>query len=309
MPDVVITEFMDADVVAGLQDDFDVHYDADLAGQSSRIAALVTDARALIVRNKTDVDRELLGAAPMLRVIGRLGVGLDNIDLEACNDRGIEVFPATGANAESVAEYVVGALFTLLRPALIRSESVMAGAWPRQESIGAELRGKRLGLVGFGGIARLVAVKARALGMRVAATDPFVADDDSAWDLAESAELSDLLTWADAVSLHVPLVAETHHLVDEAALALMKPTAVIVNTSRGGIVDEAALATALRSKQLGGAALDVFEHEPLGSDSVLAGVPNLVATPHIAGLTIESQQRVSRQTAANVRRVLTGDGS
>ncbi|MCP3973038.1 MAG: hydroxyacid dehydrogenase [bacterium] len=306
MPDVVITEFMDADAIAGLQSQFDVHYDAELAESPHRIAVLVAGARALIVRNKTSVDRGLLDAAPHLIVVGRLGVGLDNIDLEACDERGIVVLSATGANANSVAEYVIGAMFTSMRPALTGSARVLSGQWPRQDSIGFELAGKRLGLIGFGGIARLVAAKARALGLEVCATDPFVKPDDPAWKLANSADLPDLLASSDFVSLHVPLVAETRHLLDQGALALMKPTAVVINTSRGGIVDEAALAGALRSGRLGGAALDVFEDEPLGSDSQLRNAPNLIATPHIAGLTAESQRQVSHMTAQNVRRALAG---
>ncbi|MCP5066042.1 MAG: hydroxyacid dehydrogenase, partial [bacterium] len=290
MPDVVITEFMDADAITTLQGDFDVYYDADLAAFPERIAELTATARGLIVRNKTSVDRGLLEAAPHLVVVGRLGVGLDNIDLEACKQRGIAVFPATGANANSVAEYVIAAMFTSMRPALTGSGRVLSGEWPRQDSIGLELAGKRLGLIGFGGIARLVAAKAAALGLEVCATDPFVAPDDPAWELADSVDLPDLLTSSDFVSLHVPLVAETRHLLDPEALALMKPTAVVINTSRGGIVDETALADALRSGRLGGAALDVFENEPLGNESELRDTPNLIATPHIAGLTAESQR-------------------
>ena len=308
MAQVVITEFMDGRAVEDLAADFDVHYDPELAERPASIPAVLGDALALIVRNKTIVDAALLDAGPQLQAIGRLGVGLDNIDTAACSLRDIAVFPATGANAESVAEYVIGALLVLSRPALTATDRVRSGDWPRRESIGGELSGKQMGLVGLGGIARLVAVKAAALGMRVMAFDPFLNEEDSAWRLAVRTPLRQLLETSDAISLHVPLGDSTHRLIDSAALAAMKPSALLVNTARGGIVDEAAVAAALEAGRLGGAALDVFESEPLAgaSAAILAGAPNLILTPHIAGLTVESQARVSAVTAENVRRALRG---
>ena len=306
MPDVVISEFMDAEAVAGLAGDFDVHYDPDLVDDLDGLAGLLADARALIVRNRTQVRSELLEAAPALVVVGRLGVGLDNIDTEACAQRNVSVRTAGAANANAVAEYVLAACFGLLRPALLGSERVAEGSWPRQEMTGSELSGRRLGLVGLGGIARLVAAKAVALGMTVAAYDPLLAVEDEAWQLAERLEFQPLLAAADVISLHVPLLDSTRHLVDESAVAVMPDHAILINTARGGIVDEAAVLSALREGTLGGAALDVFENEPVGPDQRdrFADVPNLILTPHIAGLTEESQQRVGEVTAANVRTAL-----
>jgi (S)-sulfolactate dehydrogenase len=306
LPEIVITEFMDEAAVADLGRDHEVCYDASLVDHPHELAALLADARALVVRNRTQVRGAVLEAAPRLVVVGRLGVGLDNIDLAACAARGIEVCPATGANDVSVAEYVITAVLVLLRGAWFATAEVAAGAWPRTRLMGREAGGRRLGLVGFGAIARETARRARALGMTVAAFDPFVAVDDPAWreHAVERLELAALLATSDAVSLHVPLTDATRDLIDAAALARMKPGAVLVNAARGGVVDEAALAAALRAGALGGAALDVFATEPLPAGSPLAGVPNLILTPHIAGVTEDSNIRVSAVTAANVRRVL-----
>ncbi|MBT8191811.1 MAG: hydroxyacid dehydrogenase, partial [Acidimicrobiia bacterium] len=306
MAEIVISEFMDEDAVAGLQADFDVHYDPNLVDAPEDLAGLLSDARALVVRNRTQVRPDLLAAAPRLEVVGRLGVGLDNIDVDACRERSVEVRTAGAANANAVAEYVMGAAFALVRGALLASIRVAEGVWPRQEMVGTELAGRRMGLVGLGGIARLVATKAAALGMDVIAHDPILPADDPAWHLATSVEQGTLLGEADIISLHVPLLDSTRHLIGPGAIAAMKPEAIVINTSRGGIVDEDALLAALRSGRLGGAALDVFETEPVGPDQHerFAGVPNLILTPHIAGLTEESQRRVGEVTAENVRDVL-----
>lgn len=302
---IVITEFMDRAAVDGLGADFDVHYDSELVDRPDELRTRLGDCRALIVRNRTRVDDALLAAAPALRVVGRLGVGLDNIDLDACAARGISVLPATGANTVAVAEYVIAALLLLVRGSYRASDRVLAGEWPRRQLVGGELSGRTLGLVGYGAIARAVAERARALGMRIAAHDPLLAADDPAWSgVQRCADLPELLGLGDALSLHVPLTPRTRRLIDAGALAAMKPGAVLINTARGGVVDEPALAEALRSGRLGGAALDVFEREPLPAGSVLVDVPNLILTPHIAGVTAEANVRVSAVTAANVRRAL-----
>jgi (S)-sulfolactate dehydrogenase len=267
----------------------------------------LADTDALIVRNRTQVDADLLVAAPRLRVVGRLGVGLDNIDVPACQARAIEVFPATGANALAVAEYVIATVMTLLRGAYLSSAEVALGKWPRpQLSQGRETAGRTLGLVGFGGIGQLTAKLAQALGMHVLAYDPLLPPDAPLWAASGVVrrDLDELLAQADAVSLHVPLTAQTRGLIDAARMGRMKAEAVLINTSRGGIVDEAALAEALRSGQLAGAALDVFEREPLPNGSPLATAPNLILTPHIGGVTRESNIRVSTMIAAKVANFL-----
>jgi (S)-sulfolactate dehydrogenase len=302
MSDIVISEFIDEAAIVEIFAGRDVLYDPALVDKPEALSAALADARALLVRNRTQVRGALLAAAPKLKVVGRLGVGLDNIDVPACDARGIVVRPATGANDLSVAEYVITAALMLLRRAWFASEQVTAGDWPRMALIGRELAGKRLGLVGFGAIARLTASKAKALGMTVAAYDPFVPTGHAAWSEAERLALPELLATADVVSLHTPLTDATRRMIDAAAIAHMKPEAILINAARGGVVDEAALVEALKAGTLGGAALDVFEQEPIDAagGARFAGAPNLILTPHIAGVTEESNVRVSAVTARAV---------
>lgn len=306
---VLISEFMDAPAVDALRQRFDVCYAPELVERRDALLRAAGQADALIVRNRSQVDATLLAAAPRLRAVGRLGVGLDNIDLPGCAARGIQVVPATGANARAVAEYVIGTLLALLRGAYAASAEVAGGQWPRAAlSQGLEAHGRTLGVVGFGGIGQLTARLAAGLGMRVVACDAALPADHPAWAEAGATrlELDDLLAQADAVTLHVPLTAGTRRLLDAARIARMRAGAVLINTSRGGIVDEAALAAALRGGHLGGAALDVFEQEPLPAGGPLTGVPRLILTPHIAGLTREANTRVSDMVAAGVTIALTG---
>lgn len=300
---IIVPEFMDEAAVDELRRRFVVHYDPKLVDRRAELLALLADTAALIVRNRTRVDAELLAAAPKLRVVGRLGVGLDNIAVAACSARGVEVIPARGANALAVAEYVITMTLVLLRGAYLSSAAVARGEWPRARmSEGRETAGKTLGLVGYGGIGRLTAQLAHSLGMRVLAHDPLLPADDSAWSDTgvHRRGLDELLAEADAVSLHVPFTEGTRGLMDARRIALMKPQAVLINTARGGIVDETALARALVEGRLAGAALDVFEHEPLPGGSALAEAPNLVLTPHIGGVTRESNARVSSLIAEQV---------
>jgi (S)-sulfolactate dehydrogenase len=304
---IVISEFMDRPAVDELTSRFDVHYDKDLVDRPAELAAQLRDADALIVRNRTQVDAALLSAAPKLRVVGRLGVGLDNLDVDACATRGIAVIPATGANAQAVAEYVIAAAMLLLRGAYFATADVAAGRWPRAAlSGGRELAGRTLGLIGFGGIGRLTGRLARVLGMQTIACDPQLPASSPAWteDATRARTLDELLREADVVSLHVPLAAATRNLMNAQRLATMKPDALLINTSRGGVVDEAALAHALREGRLGGAALDVFEREPLPAASPLTGCPRLLLTPHIAGVTRDSNERVSSLIASKVAAAL-----
>lgn len=299
---VVVSEFMDEGALAAFEGRAAVDYRPGLVEDRAALEAAVADAAALIVRNRTQVDRALLDAAPGLRVVGRLGVGLDNIDLAACRARGVAVRPATGANTVSVAEYVLATALILLRGAYGASDRVAAGAWPRSALIGGEAAGRCLGLWGYGGIARAVAERARAFGMRVIAHDPYLAADDPAWAQVRRVGTEALLAEADVLSLHLPLTDETRNLIDAAALARMRPGAILINTARGGIVDEMAAVAALKAGRLGGAALDVFAGEPLdaATGARFAGVPNLILTPHIAGVTAEANARVSTLTVANV---------
>ena len=296
MARIVITEFMDERAVARLQAAHDVLYAPQLVDDATRLLAEAARADALVVRNRTQVRGELLAALQRCTVVGRLGVGLDNIDVAGCEARGMRVIPATGANALSVAEYVVTSALVLLRGAYQASAAVAAGQWPRAAlSNGREVAGKTLGLVGFGAIGQLTAGLAQALGMQVIAFDAMMDADHPAFadQGVRCTSLDELVASADVVSLHVPLVDGTRGLFSAARLAAMKPGAVLVNTARGGIVDEVALAAALKSGHLGGAAIDVFGSEPLAAAEHFVGCPNLLLTPHIAGVTAEANDRVS----------------
>jgi (S)-sulfolactate dehydrogenase len=303
MSRIVITEFMDERAVAQLRAAHDVLYDPMLVDDPVRLHAEAGRADALIVRNRTQVRGELLGALGKVRIVGRLGVGLDNIDVVACEARGIKVIPATGANALSVAEYVIGTAMLLLRGAYRASADVVAGAWPRSAlGNGREIGGKTLGLVGFGSIGQLSAKLAQGVGMHVIAFDAMLAAEHPAFAASgvRSVTLDELCARADVVSLHVPLVESTRRLFDARRIASLKRGAVLINSARGGVLDEAAVAAALKSGQLGGAAIDVFENEPLPAGSVFADCPNLLLTPHIAGVSAESNERVSSLIAQRV---------
>lgn len=296
---ILITEFMDEAWVAWLRKRSVVAYHPDLPDRPDDLARMAKEATALIVRNRTQVRGDLLNAG--FKCVGRLGVGLDNIDMDACARKHITVYPAIGANTLSVAEYVVTTAAVLLRGAYFMRPQMEAGAWPRAAAgRGREIGGKTLGLVGYGGIARVTAGLAHGMGMAVTAFDPFLDDEDPAWSGVIPRSLKGLIASSDVISLHVPLTDKTANLIDADAIARMKPGAVLINAARGGVVDEAAVADALRSGHLGGAALDTFADEPLGATHPFADVPNLILTPHIAGVTDEANTRVSEMTARAV---------
>ena len=308
---IVISEFMDEVAVDRLRAAFGtdaVLYDAKLVDRPDDMAAAVADCEVFIVRNRTQVRGALLDACKQAKVIGRLGVGLDNIDVAACEARGMKVIPATGANALAVAEYVVGTAMLLRRASYQSTFDVAAGKWPRNKlSSGRETDGATLGLVGFGSIGQLTAQLARGLGMNIIAYDPGLPDTNAAWKEigATRVTFDELLAQADVVSLHVPLLDSTKNLFNAERIAHMKPGAVLINTSRGGIVDDAALVAALKSGKLGGAAIDVFTQEPLPASDVFSGCPNLILTPHIAGVTFEANVRVSSMIADAVVKALS----
>ena len=312
MSRIVITEFMDEHAVATLRARHEVLYDPKLVDDAPRLAREAAACEAFVVRNRTQVRGELLKAllaGKRCKVVGRLGVGLDNIDVAACEAAGLQVIPATGANSLSVAEYVICTAMLLLRGAYQSTASVAAGQWPRTPlSNGREIGGKTLGLVGFGSIGQLTAKLARGVGMNVAAFDAMMDEDHPAFAQAGArcASLDEVLTICDVISLHVPLVDSTRGLLGAERIGAMKKGAVLINTARGGIVDEVAVAAALKRGHLGGAALDVFDTEPLPAAAHFEGCPNLVLTPHIAGVTAEANQRVSFLIAEKVAAVLAG---
>ncbi len=306
MPDIVVTEFMDEAALDLLRADFDVVYDAALVDKPEELAALLPAARALIVRNRTQVrgcracSRCEAGSGwPPRRRARQYRRGR----LQGARHHGVS---GHGCHDVSVAEYVVCGAMMLLRGAYFASAEVADGAWPRNRLMGREVMGHTLGLVGFGSIARETAKRARALGMTILAHDPFLPDDHPAFAEhgATPLSLNNLLAQAEAISLHVPLTDTTRGLIGADALGRMRKDAVLINAARGGVVDEAALAEALKAGRIAGAMLDVFDREPLPGGGPLVGVPNLILTPHIAGVTVESNVRVSGVIAQTVSRLL-----
>ncbi len=271
------------------------------------LAAALVEADALIVRSATRVTADLIERAPKLRVVGRAGVGVDNIALDAATRRGVLVMNTPGGNAVSVAEHTLALLLSLARRVPQLSAAIHAGRWEKSGAAGTELRGKTLGLVGLGRVGSEVARRAIAFEMRVVAYDPYVSESAARDAQVNLVSLAELLAQSDYVSLHTALSAATEKLINAAALAQCKRGAALINTARGELVDEVALADALRSGQLSGAALDVFATEP-PLNSPLIEMPNVIATPHVAGSTREAQEEVGTLIAQQVRDFLA-DGA
>lgn len=255
----------------------------------------------IIVRNTIEVRGQVLDALSACKIIGRLGVGLDNIDLDACRKRNIQVIPAIGQNALSVAEYVIAVTMLLLRRSYFSTGLVVAGKWPRASlAEGRETSGKTIGIIGYGSIGRCTAKLAAAVGMDVVVSRRAGQDEVGICSMP----IREFVSKCDVISLHLPLNAETRAMVDTDFISQMKPGAILINVSRGGVVVEPDLADALKSGHLGGAAVDVFDQEPLAPGSIWEGVPNLILTPHIAGVTKESEERVCKFVAEKVSSML-----
>ena len=299
---ILITEFMNEKAIDLLRSKYDVLYDKSLADNQEKIPDMMKDIKAIIVRNRTQVNKNLLNRSPNLLCVGRLGVGLDNIDLETCKVRSLKVYPATGANSNSVVEYVLTSALVLLRGAFNKTEEMVSGKWPREQSSGNEITGKVLGLVGFGEIAQKTADLARNFNMDIMAFDPFLDKKSSAWNSVKNVNLEKLLKGSDIISVHTPLSESTRHLINSTNLNFMKKTAVIINAARGGVIDDKALSEKLRKDEIKGAALDVFETEPMNvnSGSYFHGLKNVILTPHIAGVTEESNVNVSAMIADKI---------
>jgi D-3-phosphoglycerate dehydrogenase len=270
-----------------------------------RLPELAAGFDALVVRSTTKVTADLLRAGRRLKVVGRAGIGVDNVDVAAATELGILVVNAPTANLISATEHTFALLLALARRVAAADASVKRGEWDRKSYLGMELKGKTLGIVGFGRIGQQVAERARAFGMRVVAYDPYLEPAVAEKLGAELLPLDDLLARCDVVSLHTPLTAETRNLLSAERLARLKRGALLVNCARGGLVDEAALAAALDCGQLAGAAVDVFAQEPPGSFE-LARHPRVVATPHIGAQTREAQERIATETARMVLQALDG---
>lgn len=270
----------------------------------------IADADAVLVRSATKITRASLARADRLKAIGRAGVGVDTIDVVAATERGIPVLTAPAGNSISAAELTMALLLAIARKVPAADRSMKAGEWDRKSFNGFELYGKTLGLVGAGRIGGQVAKRARAFGMDVIVFDPWL-DRERARELdVQLCELEDVISRSDVLSVHVPLTDATRNLIGESQLARMKKGALLLNVARGGVVDETALLSALRNGHLAGAALDVYEQEPLAKDSPLRALPNVVMTPHLGASTAEAQQNVAIEIAEAVRAaLLSGDRS
>jgi len=265
------------------------------------LEALAT-AHGLIVRSATKVKADMFAKAPLLRVVGRAGVGVDNIDLVAATERGVAVLNAPAGNTVSAAELTMALILSMVRRVSEADAAMRKGTWSKLQ--GVELRGRTLGLVGAGRIGGEVAKRCRAFGMNVVAYDPYLTEERAAELEVERGTLDDVLARGDVISLHVPLTDATKNMFGAETLARMKKSAFLVNVARGGVVDEAALAKALEAKQIAGAALDVYANEPLEKDSPLLNAPNILLTPHLGASTSEAQDLVASEIAEAVRAAL-----
>jgi D-3-phosphoglycerate dehydrogenase / 2-oxoglutarate reductase len=303
-PVVLIAEKLAPSVLDVLGDEFDIQY-VDGTDRLALFAALA-GAEALLVRSATRVDAEALGHAPRLKVVARAGVGLDNVDVPAATERGVMVVNAPTSNIVSAAEHAVGLLLAVARRIPAADASLRSGQWKRSSFGGVELSGKTVGVVGLGKIGQLVAQRLAAFGTELIAYDPYVSPARAAQLGIELVDLDELLSRADAISIHLPKTPETLRLIGADQLAKTKPGVLIVNAARGGLVDEPALADAVRRGQVGGAGIDVFATEPCTA-SPLFELPQVVVTPHLGASTTEAQDRAGTDVARSVLRALRGE--
>jgi D-3-phosphoglycerate dehydrogenase len=307
--DILISEDLQAPAIERLRQKYQVECDGRLWQEPARLKVAIREAKVLLVRNQTQVTAELLQAAPKLLGIGRVGVGLDNIDVAMASSLGIVVVAPLNANATSVAELTLGLILAMARKITQADRSTKEGNWDRKGCTGVELTGKTLAICGLGRIGGMVARLARAFGMRVVAFDSFVKPDSAI--VRETGtllcgSLNEALTEADFVSVHLPLTPETRQVLSRKMFAAIKTGAYFINTSRGSVVDEAALVEALQTGRLAGAALDVRELEPPGGRGILESMPNVILTPHIGSFTTEAQQRTFEAVETDVDRLLSG---
>lgn len=290
-----------------LRQQFDTIFAPDIWRQPDELLAIVPNFRAIIARNQTLFTRELIAAAPQLEIIGRAGVGMDNVDLQAANDHGVVVALTPEQNTNSVAELVIGLLIALARKLSLADRDTKAGRWDRPRFMGTEISGKTLGIVGFGRIGSTVALKARALGMTTIAYDPYIEADclRALQSQTRLTSLEEVLNTADYVTLHIPENDETRGMFGAAEFAQMKPAAYFLNTARGGVVQEPALIEALQQPRLAGAALEVRQQEP-GLPSAFDAMDNVIQLPHIGAQTREAQHRVVTAICRDVTAVLRG---
>ena len=300
---LLITEFMDVKSIEILKKNFDITVDQDLSTNSNALKKIINNFDALIVRNKTQVSKEILQNANKLKFIGRLGVGLDNIDTEYCKNNNIHVQPATGMNANSVAEYVINTSLSLLKNTPLMHQETSIGNWPRTSISSRELKGKTIGLIGFGLIAKKVSILARVFNVQIIAYDPFVDPSVGNEFNTKLLDINDIFKLSDIISIHLPYSETTKNLLNYEAFKKMLKQPIIINSSRGSIINEEDLLKAYDEKLISGFALDVYNTEPVQKfflDRVKKNT-NCILTPHIAGVTEESNTRVSEFIAYAVK--------
>jgi D-3-phosphoglycerate dehydrogenase / 2-oxoglutarate reductase len=270
--------------------------------KKEEVIALLTkhQADAIIVRSVDRIDEPIMRASPRLKVVAKHGVGTNDIDLTAAKRLGLPVLAATGCNAHSVAEHALALILALIKDLRQQDAFVRSGGWEKKSYQGHELRGRKLGLVGLGMIGRALASMVVPIGMTVQAYDPFAPPEAFEPNLTRATDLDVLLAESDVISLHCPLTDQTRNLIGARELERMKPTALLVNTARGEVVDEPALVKALESGTIAGAGLDSFASEPPAADNPLWKLPNVIVSPHVAGVTEEARREVSLQTVRNV---------
>ena len=295
MISILITEFIDSEALQGLNINFNVIYKKDAWGNLDYLKKEINNFDGVIVRNKTQLKEDILKKASNLKFIGRLGVGLDNIDIEYCKKNNILVQPATGMNADSVAEYVINSSLTLLKKTNIVNEKTIDAQWPRTSITTNELRGKTLGLIGFGYIAKKVLKLVNAFEVSTIAYDPFISLKEMDEINVKKVTFENILSLADIISIHVPLNKETKYLFNKKSFVKLKRKPIIINSSRGGIINETDLLEAYTNNLISGFALDVFENEPVNKTFLIniSNDMNCILSPHIAGITEESNSRVS----------------
>ncbi len=296
-PKVLISDALSDTAVQIFKDrGIDVTFEPKLGKDKERLAEMIGDFDGLAIRSATKVTDKLIARADNLRVVGRAGIGVDNVDIKAATARGIIVMNTPFGNSITTAEHAVSMMMSLARQIPLANASTQAGKWEKSRFMGVELFNKTLGLIGCGNIGGIVADRARGLKMRVVAYDPFLSPERAQEIGVEKVELDELLKRADFISLHTPLTDQTRNILSADALAAVKPGVRIVNCARGGLIDEAALADALRSGQVAGAALDVFANEP-AEEHELFGMDNVICTPHLGASTGEAQENVAVQVA------------
>jgi len=296
---ILITEFMETNSVKILKKYFDITFDQDLSKNHKALKDSINKYDALIVRNKTQVNQEILENATSLKFIGRLGVGLDNIDTEYCKNNNIHVQPATGMNADSVAEFVINSSLSLLKNTPLMHQETLLGNWPRTLISSRELKGKTIGLLGFGLIAKKVSLLANVFNAKIIAHDPFIGQNIGDEFNTELVSTNELFEFADIISIHLPLTDSTKDLLNYNAFKQMLKRPIIINSSRGSIINEKDLLRAYDEKLISGFALDVYEKEPAPKDFLvnIKKDTNCILTPHVAGVTEESNSRVSEYIA------------